>query len=206
MVLWACAPGVALVADDVVVVDVDVDVAVLLSEPQPTSARLSARAVVAAVKCFIYCISQKLGRYLRQPRNETSRVSVERCSSACGLWRSDHLVVGSPPYHRPADDYGYPAGEHPIQQNRRHTHCRTSHVNRHLFAPASGEPDFQARRPVLVRDRRRDQPEGTARQVWRVLLAGRATTIASEVQLNIIAERLLGPARDPEPPRPLLWP
>jgi hypothetical protein len=33
--------------------------------------------------------------------------------------------------------------------------------------------------------------------VWRVLLAGRATTIASEVQLNIIAERLLGLPRDP---------
>src|ERR1700677_2738343 len=102
MVLWACAPGVALVADDVVVVDVDVDVAVLLSEPQPTSARLSARAVVAAVKCFIYCISQKLGRYLRQPRNETSRVSVERCSSACGLWRSaisllvSRRIIGQP--------------------------------------------------------------------------------------------------------------
>jgi hypothetical protein len=53
MVLWACAPGAALVPEDVavVVVDVDVDVDVLLSEPQPTSAKLSATVMVAAAMC-----------------------------------------------------------------------------------------------------------------------------------------------------------
>jgi hypothetical protein len=55
-------------------VDVDVDVEVLLSEPQPTSAKLNATVMVATAEYFIYCISQKLGRYQRQPcRNETSR-------------------------------------------------------------------------------------------------------------------------------------
>jgi hypothetical protein len=54
MVLWGRAPGVALVAGDAVVeVDVLVDVDVVLSEPQPTSARLSATVMVATVKCFI---------------------------------------------------------------------------------------------------------------------------------------------------------
>ncbi|BBZ37447.1 hypothetical protein MCNS_05100 [Mycobacterium conspicuum] len=67
MVLWVCAPGVALVADDVTV-DVEVDVLVdvdvvldLLSEPQPTSARLSAAVAIAAVKYFITCISRRWG-------------------------------------------------------------------------------------------------------------------------------------------------
>jgi hypothetical protein len=202
MVLWACAPGVALVADDVVVVDVDVDVAVdvavdvLLSEPQPTSARLSVRAVVAAVKYFIYASPKNwagtcAGRGMRLA--ESACNVAPRPANYGGQTISllvSHRIIGQ------ADDYGYPAGEHPIQQNPRHTHCRTSHVNRHLFAPVSAEPDFQA----LVRDRRRDRPEGTARQVWRVLLASRATTTCgatSEVQLNIIAERLLGLPRDP---------
>jgi hypothetical protein len=70
--LWACAPGVALVAAVVVEVDVDalvdVDVDVLLAEPQPTSTRLSATVTVAAVKYFIAQISRKLGRYKRQSR------------------------------------------------------------------------------------------------------------------------------------------
>jgi hypothetical protein len=78
MVLWADAPGVALVG--YVVVDVDVDGDVLLWEPQPTSTRLSATVMVAAVKYFIYCISQKLGRYLRQPRGmRLAEVGAQRC-------------------------------------------------------------------------------------------------------------------------------
>jgi hypothetical protein len=67
MVLCACAPGAGLVADDVAV-DVEVDVLVdvdvvldLLSEPQPTSARLSAAVAIAAVKYFINRISGKNG-------------------------------------------------------------------------------------------------------------------------------------------------
>jgi hypothetical protein len=74
MVLLAWAPRVALVV--VVVVDVDVEVLVdvgvllsdLLPEPQPTSATLSATAMVAAVKCFIDQFSRQLGRHQRQPR------------------------------------------------------------------------------------------------------------------------------------------
>jgi hypothetical protein len=42
-------------------VEVDVDGAVLLLEPQPTSATPSATAIVAAVKCFINQISRGLG-------------------------------------------------------------------------------------------------------------------------------------------------
>ena len=74
MVLCACAPGAALVADDVAV-DVEVDVLVdvdvvldLLSEPQPTSANPSAAVAIAAVKYFINCISRKMGRHQRRPR------------------------------------------------------------------------------------------------------------------------------------------
>jgi hypothetical protein len=78
--LFGCAPGVALVAGDVVVVDVDALVEVdvfwssdFFSEPQPTSARLSTTVAVAAVMYFICCISPKLYRRQRQPRrNETS--------------------------------------------------------------------------------------------------------------------------------------
>jgi hypothetical protein len=62
MVLWACAPGVALVTDVVVEVDVEVEVEVdgdvLLLELQPTSARPSATVTVAAVRYFIYRISR----------------------------------------------------------------------------------------------------------------------------------------------------
>jgi hypothetical protein len=70
MVLLACAPGVVLVAADVVVevdVDVDVLVSVLVPEPQPTSVRLSATVAIIAVRSFMYCISRNLGpRYLRR--------------------------------------------------------------------------------------------------------------------------------------------
>ena len=48
------------VADVEVLVDVDV-VLDLLSEPQPTSARLSAVVAIAAVKYFINCISRRNG-------------------------------------------------------------------------------------------------------------------------------------------------
>jgi hypothetical protein len=58
MVLWACPPGAVLVAT-VVLVDTEVDVlvevdvfVVVLSEPQPTRAKLTATVTVAAIKCF----------------------------------------------------------------------------------------------------------------------------------------------------------
>src|SRR5271157_849635 len=80
MVLLACAPGVAEVADVVVDVDVEVDVDVdvdgdvLLLEPQATSARLSATVMVAAVKCFIDQFLPKIGPVpAPATRNETSR-------------------------------------------------------------------------------------------------------------------------------------
>ena len=86
MVLCACAPGAALVADDVagdVEVDVLVDVDVvldLLSEPQPTSANPSAAVAIAAVKYFINCISQKwAGTSAVRVALNTSRHDVQRC-------------------------------------------------------------------------------------------------------------------------------
>ena len=89
MVLCACAPGAALVADDVApdVADVEVDVLVdvdvvldLLSEPQPTSANPSAAVAIAAVKYFINCISQKwAGTSAVRVALNTSRHDVQRC-------------------------------------------------------------------------------------------------------------------------------
>src|SRR5690242_10349334 len=119
MDLWACPEDVALVVvvvdvDVLVDVDVDVDVDVLLLDPQPTSATISATVMVAAVKCFINQLSRKLGPApAPAARIETSR---SRCRKLL-----DHLVRGQPPHHRPSDEYRQPAGEHPIQQNRRHT-------------------------------------------------------------------------------------
>ena len=34
---------------------------------------------------------------------------------------SDQVVLGEPSHHRPADEHRQPAGEYPVQQNRRHT-------------------------------------------------------------------------------------
>src|SRR5690348_4833 len=85
MDLWACPEDVALVVvvvvevDVLVDVDVDVDVDVLLLDPQPTSATISAKVMVAAVKCFINQLSRKLGPApAPAARIETSR---SRCGT-----------------------------------------------------------------------------------------------------------------------------
>src|SRR5690242_7451743 len=94
MVLWACAPGVALVVVDVdveVEVDVDVDVDVLVvplsSEPQPTSAKLSATVAIAAAKTFIYPSPEKMDRHLRRPGSEMTLAQWRVISSTASRHR-----------------------------------------------------------------------------------------------------------------------
>src|SRR5947209_9666853 len=109
MVYLVSAAGAALVPDDAVAVfvdvDVDVEVDVLLqdlsSEPQPTSATVSATVMVAAVKCFFNPTPDYWGRYGRRPRrNDTSRNGRPRClnlfANSGGFGVTRKLLSNSP--------------------------------------------------------------------------------------------------------------
>ncbi len=54
-------------------------------------------------------------------RPEHQEIVGARCRCpARGVTALDHVLFGQPPHHRPAHEYRNPAGEHAIQQNRRH--------------------------------------------------------------------------------------